>query len=64
MPILVPDLLKIFSEKLDRTGSFDDAFTKAMWMAYKQGIEDERKGKNLQELFTSRSEEQDVSGRV
>ena len=40
MPALVPDLLKVFSEKLDRTGSFDQAFTKAVWMAYKQGIED------------------------
>ena len=40
MPILVPNLLKIFSEKLDRTGSFDAAFTKAVWIAYKQGIEE------------------------
>jgi hypothetical protein len=33
-------LLKIFSEKLLKTGSFDDAFKKSHWIAYKEGVKD------------------------
>jgi hypothetical protein len=37
-------LLRIFSEKLLKTGSFDDAFKKSHWIAYKKGIEDAMDG--------------------
>lgn len=36
-------LKQIFTDKLAKTGSFDDAFTKATWVAYNQGLEDSRK---------------------
>lgn len=38
--ISVEDLSKLYAEKLVRTNSHDDAFKKAVWVAYKQGIED------------------------
>ena len=36
----VNKLKQIFNDKLTKTGSLDEAFTKAMWTAYKQGLED------------------------
>lgn len=36
----VDDLKRDFWEKLSYTGSLDQAFVKAVWNAYKQGIED------------------------
>ncbi len=39
----IADLKKIFSVKLMDTNSFDSAFTKSVWIAYKKGVED---GKN------------------
>lgn len=36
-------LKTLFQEKLEDTGSLDAAFTKAVWVAYKQGIEDQKK---------------------
>lgn len=34
------ELLSVFRDKLQQTGSLDAAFLKAVWMAYKKGIED------------------------
>lgn len=34
----VDDLKLVFLEKLERTKSLDEAFTKAVWIAYKEGI--------------------------
>jgi hypothetical protein len=34
----VAELRKAYGEKLERTGSFDEAFTKAVWTAYKAGL--------------------------
>lgn len=34
------ELLKIFNDKLASSGSLDDAFLKAVWVAYKQSIAD------------------------
>ena len=42
--ITTDELLKIFSEKLLKTGSFDKAFLKVTWTAYKKGIEDGQSG--------------------
>ena len=36
----VNELKKIFSVKLMNTASIDEAFTKAVWVAYKKGVED------------------------
>ncbi|MCX6010321.1 MAG: hypothetical protein NTW48_09915 [Chloroflexi bacterium] len=36
----VNELKKIFSVKLMNTASLDEAFTKAVWEAYKKGVED------------------------
>jgi hypothetical protein len=44
--IAVDELLQIFSEKLLKTGSFDRAFTKAVWISYKKGIEDAMDGQH------------------
>lgn len=33
------ELLKVFREKLEQTGSLDAAFLKVVWVAYKQGIQ-------------------------
>jgi hypothetical protein len=41
--ISVDILLKVFAEKLIATDSFDAAFKKAVWVAYKEGCKDERK---------------------
>jgi hypothetical protein len=41
----VNKIIPIFAEKLQRTGSFDDAMRKVLWIAYKQGIKDARKEK-------------------
>jgi hypothetical protein len=35
--INMEELIKVFGEKLAKTGSFDAAFTKAMWVAYQAG---------------------------
>lgn len=36
----VADLKVMFADKLKATGSMDQAFTKAVWVAYKAGIRD------------------------
>lgn len=36
-------LKQIFNEKLAQTGSFDDAFTKAVWVAFQEGIKDAKR---------------------
>ena len=41
--ITTDELLRIYAEKLLKTGSSDDAFKKAVWVAYKEGCKDERK---------------------
>lgn len=41
--ITTQELKTIFAEKLLKTGSFDEALTKAVWIAYKQGIADAQK---------------------
>lgn len=38
--ILVADLRQVFADKLAKTGSLDAALTKAVWVAYKQGLAD------------------------
>lgn len=38
----VKELKTVFNDKLARTGSFDEAFTKAVWIAFNKGIEEER----------------------
>jgi hypothetical protein len=38
--INIETLREAFAEKLARTGSMDAAFTKAVWLAYKAGIND------------------------
>lgn len=38
--ITVHDLLDLFRDKLERTLSFDAAFTKATWVAYTRGYDD------------------------
>lgn len=38
--ISVDALKKIFADKLQETGSMDAALTKALWIAYKQGLAD------------------------
>lgn len=40
--ITTETLKKIFNEKLDKTGSMDQAFTKAVWVAYNAGLADGR----------------------
>lgn len=44
--ISVDELKKQFYEKLASSGSLDQAFTKAVWIAYKKGIEDGSKRKD------------------
>ena len=43
-------LSKLYAEKLLSTGSHQDAFLKAVWVAYKEGIKDGQEPK--QDLFT------------
>lgn len=38
--INLTELRKVFSDKLIKTDSFDEAFAKIVWVAYKQGIAD------------------------
>jgi hypothetical protein len=38
--ISITTLKEIYCEKLSRTNSHDAAFTKACWVAYKQGLAD------------------------
>ena len=38
---------KIFNEKLDKTDNMDEAFTKAVWSGYLDGVEDGKKGIEL-----------------
>lgn len=38
-------LKQLFADKLAKTGSVDAAFTKAVWVAYKQGYSDGIAGK-------------------
>jgi len=42
--INLTELRKVFADKLIKTDSFDEALTKALWTAYKQGIEDNKDG--------------------
>jgi hypothetical protein len=41
--IQTEQLKQIFQDKLAATGSMDAAFTKAVWVAYKAGLDDGRK---------------------
>ena len=36
----VQQLREVFQEKLAKTGDLDDAFIKAVWVAYQQGLKD------------------------
>lgn len=38
--IEISTLRTVFHEKLAATNSFDAAFTKAVWVAYKEGLKD------------------------
>lgn len=40
------ELKQAFSEKLAHTGNLDEAFTKAVWLAYKQGMKDAPESSN------------------
>jgi hypothetical protein len=40
--IVTEKYLQAYAEKLIKTGSFNAAFTKAVWMAFKDGLEAER----------------------
>jgi hypothetical protein len=36
----VQQLREVFQDKLAKTGDLDDAFIKAVWVAYQRGLED------------------------
>jgi hypothetical protein len=36
----VQQLREVFQDKLAKTGNLDDAFIKAVWVAYQQGLAD------------------------
>lgn len=42
----VNDLKQAFIDKLSKTGSFDQAFTKTVWLAFKAGIAEKEKQNN------------------
>jgi hypothetical protein len=46
--ISVAELMKVFRDKLTKTGSLDAAFTKAVWIAYNAGLEQGLKQKEDQ----------------
>jgi hypothetical protein len=48
--ISVDELKQAFNDKLAQTGSLDSAFTKAVWIAYKQGLNDMKCSKCKNEL--------------
>jgi hypothetical protein len=50
-------LKQLFQEKLAATGSLDDAFTKAVWVAYSAGFDDGCKP------FTRKQEIEDARSR-
>lgn len=54
----VDEFKQYFTDKLDRTGSLDQAFTKAVWSAfrvgYNMGIDDGLMGKNVKFKFDRR----------
>jgi len=43
--INVEELKAIFNAKLAKTGSLDEAFLKAVWVAFQQGMSDANKEK-------------------
>lgn len=49
----VAQLRKVYADKLEATGSFDQAFTKAVWVAFKLGIESTKKGNENESNSTS-----------
>jgi len=55
----VDEFKQYFIDKLDRTGSLDEAFTKAVWSAfrvgYNMGIDDGLMGKNVKFEFDRRT---------
>lgn len=44
----VQKLREVFAEKLNKTGNLDDAFIKAVWVAYQQGVDDRKVTTNEQ----------------
>jgi hypothetical protein len=42
----VQQLKEVFQDKLVKTGDMDDAFIKAVWVAYQQGLADAGKSYN------------------
>lgn len=52
---LVSELREIFNQKLATTNNMDEAFVKAVWIAYLRGYDDGRK-----ECADARGAEQDV----
>lgn len=42
----VAELKRQFLLKLEQTGSLDAAFTKAVWVAYKAGLQDAKEQEN------------------
>ena len=39
----IAELTNIFKEKLEKSGSFDEAILKLAWIAYQKGLEDGRR---------------------
>ena len=65
--LAVDELKRDFWEKLSLTGSLDDAFTKAVWNAYKKGIDDGRRdrpsaGQDRGEHCDSPCDDKDYAG--
>ena len=54
--ITTQQMLKIFSLKLDASGSFDDAFTKAIWVAYLHGLSEGAASTNPSRLIVDADE--------
>lgn len=60
--ISVDVLRQVYADKLRATGSHDQAFTKAVWMAYKHGIADQITDKVNTDFFVNGESRMDVIG--
>jgi hypothetical protein len=47
----VQQLREVFQDKLAKTGNLDDAFIKAVWVAYQQGLEDALEQPNTNVMY-------------
>ena len=56
--IAMTDLLVLFREKLEKTGSLDAALLKVVWVAYQRGLADAKDGQQYpQDVLRSTSSE-------